>query len=51
MPKVREIVGDRLNECIDRVIEIDKDDNLYKQTLMEPLFKDNMMDQYWILLR
>ena len=44
MPEVREIVGDRLNECIDRVIEIDKDDNLYKQTLMEPLFKDNKYD-------
>merc|ERR1712129_427740 len=45
LPQVRNVVGDRLNECIDRVVEIDDDDKKYKEMLLQPLFKNNKYDK------
>jgi len=45
LPRVRNVVGDRLDECIDRVVEIDDDDKKYKEMLLQPLFKNNKYDK------
>merc|ERR1712129_483060 len=45
LTQLREIIGDRINECIDRVVEIDKDDEKYKEMLLQPLFKNNEYDK------
>eukprot|EP00483_Globobulimina_turgida_P003176 UN03181 len=44
LEQVNEIVADRLNECVDKVIEIDNDDEKYKEMLLPPIFKDNKYD-------
>merc|ERR1712130_557071 len=45
LSQLRNLIGDRLNECIDRVIEIDEDDEKYKEMLLQPLFKGNKYSQ------
>lgn len=43
--QLKEIIGERLNECVDRVMEIDADDEKYKEMLLQPLFKNNQYDK------
>eukprot|EP01083_Nonionella_stella_P176743 619226_1 len=44
LKQVDEMVGSRIDECVDRVIEIDQNMDKYKAMLLEPVFKDNIYD-------
>ena len=44
LDQIRPIIAERLDECIDRVIEVDDDDALYEAMLMEPILPNNQFD-------
>jgi len=41
---VKDTIGDKLRECVDRVREIDQNDDLYYQMISEPILPDNRLE-------
>ena len=42
--QIKRIAGRKLDKCVDRVIEIERNKSLYREMLLEPVFKKNVYE-------